>query len=85
MAVRAVMTRRNTMLNVIWDKPVKAGGNLIFGPLEAHRFMMSRWPGSKNLDYTTADTCILAALDGRASPDQARELFEAALRSARLN
>lgn len=73
------------MQNVIWDKPVVAGDDLIFGPLEARRFLINDWPHFKGLDYAAADACILKALDGQASPDEARELFEAALQSADLN
>lgn len=72
------------MQNVIWDKPVAAGGKLFFGPLEARRFLMSDWPHKKDLNFAAADACILRALDGRASPDEARELFELALGSAAL-
>ncbi|WJH38478.1 DUF982 domain-containing protein (plasmid) [Aliirhizobium terrae] len=72
------------MQNVIWDKPVVAGGKLVFGPLEARRFLMSNWPHRKDLNFAAADACILRALDGLASPDEARELFEKALGSARL-
>jgi hypothetical protein len=72
------------MHNVIWDKPVVAGGKLVFGPLEAHQFLMADWPHRKDLNFAAADACILRALDGRASPDEARELFEVALGSAAL-
>ncbi|MBO0145500.1 hypothetical protein D3C87_1506070 [compost metagenome] len=72
------------MQNVIWDKPVVVGGKLVFGPLEARRFLMTDWPHKKDSNFAAADACILRALDGRASPDEARELFEAALHSAAL-
>ncbi|MND37222.1 hypothetical protein D3C80_278990 [compost metagenome] len=72
------------MQNVIWDKPVVATGKLVFGPLEARRFLMTEWPHKKDLNYAAADACILRALDGRASPDEARELFEVAVSSAAL-
>ncbi|KGE02172.1 MULTISPECIES: DUF982 domain-containing protein [Rhizobium/Agrobacterium group] len=73
------------MLTLRWDKPVRAGGHLIFGPLEAHNFMISDWPHLKDRDFAIAENAILAALDGRQSPDEAREKFEAALKSAQLN
>ncbi len=72
------------MRNIFWDKPVVAGDKLIFGPLEARRFLQSEWPHSKSIAYAAADLCVLKALDGRATPDEARELFEIALRSAEL-
>ncbi|MGK6317060.1 DUF982 domain-containing protein [Neorhizobium sp. DT-125] len=73
------------MLSVRWDKPVLVGDNLIFGPLEAHKFMMSGWPNIKDREFAIAESTILAALDGRKTPDEAREKFEAALKSAQLN
>jgi hypothetical protein len=72
------------MQNVIWDKPVIADGKLVFGPLEARRFLMTDWPHKKDLNFAVADACNFRALDGRASPDEARELFEPALQSAKL-
>jgi hypothetical protein len=72
------------MQNVIWDKPVVAGGKLVFGPHEARRFLMTDWPHKRDMNFAAADACILRALDGRASPDEARELFEVALGSATL-
>ncbi|CUX66826.1 conserved hypothetical protein [Agrobacterium tumefaciens str. Kerr 14] len=70
------------MENIFWDKPVVAGERLIFGPMEAQRFLHADWPYEKNLDYVAADLCILKALDGRATPDEAREMFETAVQSA---
>lgn len=72
------------MQNVIWDKPVAAGGKLVFGPVEARQFLLSDWPHKKDMNFAAADACILRALDGRASPDEARELFEVAVGSAAL-
>lgn len=70
------------MKKIFWDKPVVAGERLIFGPLEAQRFLHANWPYAKSLDFAAADLCIRKALDGRASPDEARELFEIAVQSA---
>lgn len=72
------------METIYWDKPVNAGGRLVFGPLEAHRLMMSSWTAAKDRTFAAAANGILDALDGRASPDFARELFEKALKSARI-
>jgi len=72
------------MPDINWDRPVLAGDRLVFGPLGAHRFLMNDWPHIKNMDYAVADACILRALDGRVSPDEARELFVIALKSADL-
>jgi hypothetical protein len=73
------------MQNTYWDKPVRAGGCLILGPLEAHRFLMHEWPSRKNQDWCEAESSMLAALDGRTTTDEARERFEAALKSAQLS
>lgn len=69
------------MQKLFWDKPVVAGERLIFGPMEAQRFLHASWPYPKSPDYAAADLCILKALDGRATPDEARELFEIAVQS----
>ncbi len=66
---------------MFWDKPVSVNGMLIFGPKEAARFLVD-WPHPTNLSFATAVACIHRALDGRASPDHARELFEAAVAAA---
>lgn len=64
---------------LLWDKPVTAGTRLIFGPLEARQFIAENWAHRADLHHALAVTCIQMALDGKASPDEARELFEAAL------
>lgn len=64
---------------LLWDKPVIAGTRLIFSPLEASQFIADNWAHRTDLHRALADNCIQMALDGRASPDEARELFEAAL------
>ena len=70
------------MTHIIWDKPVRLPEALICGPKEAWDFMMTHWPHKKDLCFALASEAILAALDGRLSPDEARERFEAAIRSA---
>lgn len=72
------------MKSVIWDRPVRTGELLIFGPMAAHDFMGANWPPMKDACFAIAAEAILAALDGRGSPDVAREKFEAALKSAEL-
>jgi hypothetical protein len=73
------------MQNVSWSQPVNVAGNMIRGPLDAHNFLMFGWPHVKNLDWSAAENCALAALDGRATAAESREKFEAALKSAQLN
>ncbi|WP_172717245.1 DUF982 domain-containing protein [Neorhizobium sp. T6_25] len=40
---------------------------------------------SKNEEWAAAENSAEAALDGRKSPDEARQKFEAALKSAQWN
>jgi hypothetical protein len=69
---------------VLWDQPIRAGGLLIFGPLEAKEFISRCWSPIEDGNFAAASDAILAALDERGSPDLARELFEIAIRSADL-
>jgi len=79
------MSKTATTETVFWDLPVLVDGHLIFGPKEAHQFMMTRWNAVKDLDFAAAAKSVLiAALCGKASPDYARELFAKAIMSARL-
>lgn len=78
--VRDSSNSKSEMMPVLlWDKPVTAGTELIFGPLEASQFIAENWAQCTDLHRALAQSCIRMALDGRASPDEARELFEAAL------
>jgi len=67
-----------------WKEPVRTGGALITGPLEAHQFLMSGWPNQKDMAFALAENAILAALDGRKTAEEARSKFLAAVRSAQL-
>ncbi|EUB98089.1 protein of unknown function DUF982 [Rhizobium sp. CF080] len=73
------------MQNRMWDRPVRVGDELIFSPFQAHQFARSKWPHTKDAEFAGAYDAILAALDGRVSPDEARVKFESALKSARLS
>ena len=72
------------MTTLFWDRPVRVGEIMIMGPLNAYDFMTSSWPLLKDSHFIAASEAILAALDGRGSPDLARERFEMALASAEL-
>ena len=69
---------------VFWDRPIRAGGRFIFGPLAAYQFMRTDWPPVRDRHFTVAADAILAALKGRGSPDVACEKFERAIKSAAL-
>jgi len=73
------------MLTGPWSKPVRIGNNSINSPLQAHGFMMRRWPNAKSLRFAEAQLAILAALDGRHSLEEARVRFVAAIRDAKLD
>ncbi len=78
------MSRIAISQTIFWDIPVLADGSLIFGPREAQLFLMTRWVTVKNRDFAAAAKSVLNALHGKTSPDHARELFAAAIKSARL-
>lgn len=68
-----------------WTPPVKIGNASIIGPLEAHHFMMNSWPSVKGPQFALAHMAILAALDERQTPQEARASFDGAVREACLN
>ncbi|MGK9051479.1 DUF982 domain-containing protein [Xaviernesmea oryzae] len=68
-----------------WMPPVKIGNASIIGPLEAHHFMMKRWPHVKGAKFALAHMAILAALDGRQTSQEARASFDRAVKEACLN
>jgi hypothetical protein len=70
--------------DVFWDRPVRVGGALIFGPLTAQEFMVASWPQVQDQNCAVASAAIVAALAGQGSPDVARERFEMALKSAHI-
>ncbi|MGK9055506.1 DUF982 domain-containing protein [Neorhizobium petrolearium] len=70
------------MHNKLWDQSVRVGDELIFSPFQAHQFARSKWSHRKDADVASAHDAVLAALDGRVTPDEARIKFEAALKSA---
>ena len=72
------------MTDTIWDQPVRVEGVLNFGPRPAWEFVQTSLPYRKDAYFARASKTILAALDGRVSPDLAGEHFEAALKSVEL-
>ena len=73
------------MATGIWDTPVRVGDDLLFSPIDAHRFLQAKWPHRKDIKFAEAEAAIRAALDGRVTIDEARVKFEAALKTAQLN
>lgn len=63
----------------VWDEPVIVGDHLIFTPHQAHQFLRS-----KKVDgsHSSAEGILAAVIDGRVSPEEARDIFLRAVRLA---
>jgi hypothetical protein len=73
-----------------WQNPVhvafeNVGPEVINGPSEALVLLTDRWPDLRGLDFVKARSCCRAALDGRRTPEEARQLFERAVNEAKLH
>jgi hypothetical protein len=55
---------------------------VIASTLEAAEFLLLRWPNEGGQAHLHARIACIAVLDGRASPEQAREAFVAAAQEA---
>jgi hypothetical protein len=73
-----------------WQNPVHVafknfGPEVINGPSEALVLLTDRWPNLRGLDFVKARSCCRAALDGRRTAEEARQLFERAVNEANLH
>lgn len=73
-----------------WHKPVRVafgplGMEVINGPSEALVLLTDRWPDERGLHFVKARSVCRAALDGRRSPEEARQHFEQAVSEAQLH
>ncbi|SEH24801.1 DUF982 domain-containing protein [Rhizobium sp. NFR12] len=73
-----------------WQKPVKvAFGNLgtevINGPSEALILLLDHWPDLRGPHFVRARSACRAALEGRRSPEDARQFFEQAVSEAQMH
>ena len=73
-----------------WQKPVHVafeniGTEVIKGPSEALLLLTDRWPNLRGLHFVKARSCCRAALDGRRTPEEARQQFEQAVTEAQLH
>lgn len=78
------------MPQTVWHKPVHVtfghlGTEIINSPSEALIVLMDRWPENRGPNFVRARSACRAALDGRRSPEDARQLFENAVSEAQLH
>lgn len=72
-----------------WGKPLEidfspSGVVAISGPTEALNCLAHFWPDHRGPRYVAARSVCRAAIDGRKSLEQAREVFVTAVEEARL-
>ncbi len=73
-----------------WQKPVQVafgslGTEMINGPFEALAVLTDRWPDMRGPHFVRARSLCRAALDGRKTPEEARQQFEQAVSEAQLH
>ncbi len=73
-----------------WQKPVQIafgnlGTELVNSPSEALLMLTDRWPDLRGPHFVKARSCCRAALDGRRTPEEARQEFEHAVSEAQLH
>lgn len=72
-----------------WSNPVELGvgqkgSQVVQGPFEALIVLLDTWPDLRGPRYVAARSVCRAAIDGRKSPEEAREIFISAAKEARL-
>jgi hypothetical protein len=77
------------MQDLKWSSPIEVGfasggAQTVSGPSEALRCLANLWPDCRGPQYVAARSVCRAAIDGRKSPEEARELFISATREAHL-
>ena len=77
------------MRHVKWSNPIEVGFaqdtfQVVTGPSEALNCMANLWPDRRGPLYVAARSLCRAAIDGRKSAEEAREMFISATREARL-
>jgi hypothetical protein len=71
-----------------WQKPVDVpfdnlGSGTVEGPSEALAILTDGWPDIRGPHFVRARSACRAALDGRKTVEEARQLFEQAVSEAR--
>jgi hypothetical protein len=77
------------MRQVKWSNPVEVGfikgdARTVTGPSEALHCLSDMWPDRRGPFYVAARSMCRAAIDGRRSAEEAREIFMSATREAEL-
>ena len=77
------------MRDMRWGDPIEVGfqtggAATIAGPFEALHCMADLWPDRRGPLYVAARSVCRAAIDGRRTAAEARELFISAAREAEL-
>lgn len=77
------------MKQVTWGQPLEvdfspSGVVAVRGPTEALNCLAHFWPDRRGPRYVAARSVCRAAIDGRKSLEQAREVFMTAIEEARL-
>lgn len=77
------------MKQVTWSNPIEVGfaaerSQLVCGPIEALRCLNDLWPDRRGPYYVAARSYCRAAIDGRKSAEEAREVFISAALEADL-
>ncbi|MDQ0320632.1 hypothetical protein QO002_002770 [Pararhizobium capsulatum DSM 1112] len=72
-----------------WENPVEVGSEKIGlmtvqGPFDALICLMDTWPDLRGPQYVAARSLCRAAIDGRRSAEEAREVFISAAQEANL-
>ncbi|KQY26833.1 DUF982 domain-containing protein [Rhizobium sp. Root482] len=77
------------MPNAKWSSPVEVGfahkaSQTVQGPFDALICLMDTWPDMRGPRYVAARSFCRAAIEGRKSPEEAREVFISAAKEAKL-
>lgn len=77
------------MRHIKWSNPIEIGFaqdsfQTVTGPSEALNCMANLWPDRRGPFYVAARSVCRAAIDGRRSAEEAREIFISAMREAHL-
>ena len=77
------------MYDIKWSSPIEVGfapgrAQMVQGPSEALNCLANLWPDRRGPLYVAARSVCRAAVAGRRSAEEARELFISATREAHL-
>ncbi|OLP56923.1 hypothetical protein BJF92_11125 [Rhizobium rhizosphaerae] len=77
------------MRKLLWSRPIALNFHGkqadVNGPSEALDWMSRNWPDARGPCYVAARSLCRAAMSGRRSPEEAREMFLSAAEEARLS